>query len=191
LPDGAYVHGPDRLPIVQEMILAETKEEREAALARLLPMQQEDFYGILQAMDGLPVTIRLLDPPLHEFLPMIEDLLVEITTLKLTGGDTWVIEKKEELLSKVRSLSEFNPMLGHRGCRLGITFPEVYLMQARAIFQAVVQLIREGFRVIPEVEIPLVGQASELAYFAPGSGQSGGRGDEGDWYPVCIIPWVP
>ncbi|NLC38036.1 MAG: pyruvate, phosphate dikinase, partial [Clostridia bacterium] len=155
---------PDRLPIVQEMILAESKEEREAALARLLPMQQEDFYGILQAMDGLPVTIRLLDPPLHEFLPMIEDLLVEITTLKLTGGDTWVIEKKEEMLSKVRSLSEFNPMLGHRGCRLGITFPEVYLMQARAIFQAVVQLIREGFRVIPEVEIPLVGQASELAF---------------------------
>ena len=154
---------PDRLPIVQEMILAESKEERKPPWPASAHAA-EDFYGILQAMDGLPVTIRLLDPPLHEFLPMIEDLLVEITTLKLTGGDTWVIEKKEEMLSKVRSLSEFNPMLGHRGCRLGINFPEVYLMQARAIFQAVVQLIREGFRVIPEVEIPLVGQASELAF---------------------------
>ncbi|HHX50503.1 MAG TPA: pyruvate, phosphate dikinase, partial [Clostridia bacterium] len=155
---------PDRLPIVQEMILAESKKEREAALSRLLPMQQEDFYGILRAMNGLPVTIRLLDPPLHEFLPKIEDLLVEITTLKLTGGEASIIEKKEELLSKVRGLSEFNPMLGHRGCRLGITFPEVYLMQARAIFQAVVQLIREGFQVIPEVEVPLIGKASELVF---------------------------
>ena len=153
----------DRLPLVQNMIFAETKEEREKALAQLLPLQEEDFYGILKAMDGLPVCIRLLDPPLHEFLPHAEDLLVEITTLKLTNGDPKVIKDKEALLAKVKSLSEFNPMLGHRGCRLGITYPEVYAMQARAIFNAVVRLVKEGYTVIPEVEIPLVGNVKELA----------------------------
>jgi len=154
----------DRLPIVQEMILAATEEERQQALDKLLPMQEEDFYGILKAMEGLPVTIRLLDPPLHEFLPNAEELMVEITTLRLTGGDAGELQKKEELLRKVRALSEFNPMLGHRGCRLGITFPEVYAMQARAIFQAVVRLVREGCQVIPEVEIPLVIEQNELAF---------------------------
>jgi pyruvate,orthophosphate dikinase len=154
----------DRLPIVQEMILATTEEERQQALDKLLPMQEEDFYGILKAMEGLPVTIRLLDPPLHEFLPNAEELMVEITTLRLTGGDAGELQKKEELLRKVRALSEFNPMLGHRGCRLGITFPEVYAMQARAIFQAVVRLVREGCQVIPEVEIPLVIEQNELAF---------------------------
>ena len=153
----------DRLPIVQEMILAANAQERQAALDKLLPMQQGDFYGILRAMEGLPVTIRLLDPPLHEFLPNAEELLVEITRLRLTGGDAEELKAKENLLKKVRALSEFNPMLGHRGCRLGITFPEVYAMQARAIFQATVQLIKEGRRVIPEVEIPLVGEVKELA----------------------------
>lgn len=154
---------PDRLPIVQEMIMATTLKEREAALEKLLPMQQGDFYGILKAMEGLPVTIRLLDPPLHEFLPPAEELAVEITRLRLTGGQAKEIEAKEEILKKVRALSEFNPMLGHRGCRLGITYPEVYAMQARAIFQATVQLLKEGRRVIPEVEIPLVGEVNELA----------------------------
>ncbi len=154
----------DRLPIVQKMILATTAEERQAALDELLPMQQNDFYGILKAMQGLPVCIRLLDPPLHEFLPNAEELLVEITTLKLTGGDKEVIQEKEEMLRKVRSLSEFNPMLGHRGCRLGITFPEIYEMQARAIFQATAQLIKEGYQVFPEVEIPLVMEEKELAF---------------------------
>lgn len=153
----------DRLPIVQEMILAATREERQAALDKLLPMQEEDFYGILKAMEGLPVTIRLLDPPLHEFLPNAEELAVEITRLRLTGGDKDELAAKEELLKKVRALSEFNPMLGHRGCRLGITFPEIYAMQARAIFQATARLVREGYRVIPEVEIPLVGDVNELA----------------------------
>ncbi|OAT85803.1 pyruvate, phosphate dikinase [Desulfotomaculum copahuensis] len=153
----------DRLPIVQEMILAGSLEERRAALDKLLPMQQGDFYGILKAMEGLPVTIRLLDPPLHEFLPNAEELLVEITRLRLTGGDPAELKAKESLLKKVRALSEFNPMLGHRGCRLGITFPEVYAMQARAIFQATVQLVKEGCQVIPEVEIPLVGEVKELA----------------------------
>lgn len=154
----------ERLPIVQEMILAGSDEERDAALAKLLPMQEEDFYGIFKAMEGLPVTIRLLDPPLHEFLPNAEELMVEITRLKLTGGDAGELKQKEELLKKVRSLSEFNPMLGHRGCRLGITFPAVYAMQARAIFRAVARLVREGCRVIPEVEIPLVIEVKELAY---------------------------
>lgn len=154
----------DRLPIVQEMILAVTQRERQAALDKLLPMQQGDFYGILKAMDGFPVTIRLLDPPLHEFLPNAEELMVEITRLKLTDGDKLELRHKEDLLRKVRALSEFNPMLGHRGCRLGITFPEVYAMQAKAIFQATVQLICEGFNPIPEVEIPLVIEVKELAF---------------------------
>jgi len=153
----------DRLPIVQEMILAETLEEREVALAKLLPVQQGDFYGIFKAMEGLPVTIRLLDPPLHEFLPNLEDLLVEITKLKVTGGDPQELAAKENLLKKVRALSEFNPMLGHRGCRLGITFPEIYAMQVRAIFQAVAALVKEGRKIIPEVEIPLVMDVAELS----------------------------
>lgn len=153
----------DRLPIVQEMILAETLEEREKALAKLLPVQQGDFYGIFKAMEGLPVTIRLLDPPLHEFLPNLEDLLVEITKLKVTGDNPRELAAKEELLKKVRALSEFNPMLGHRGCRLGITFPEIYAMQVRAIFQAVAALVKEGRKIIPEVEIPLVMDVAELS----------------------------
>ena len=153
-----------RLPIVQDMILAATDEEREIALGKLLPMQEEDFYGIFKAMENLPVTIRLLDPPLHEFLPNAEELMVEITRLRLTGGDDRQLREKEEMLKQVRSLSEFNPMLGHRGCRLGITFPAVYAMQARAIFQAVARLVKEGCRVIPEVEIPLVIEVKELAY---------------------------
>lgn len=154
----------DRLPIVQQMILADTDEERDKALAKLLPMQEEDFYGILKAMESLPVTIRLLDPPLHEFLPNAEELMVEITTLRLTGGDVGEIKQREELLKKVRALAELNPMLGHRGCRLGITFPAVYAMQARAVFQAVARLVREGCRVIPEVEIPLIIDINELSF---------------------------
>ncbi len=154
----------DRLPFVQQMILAETLEDREKALDKLLPMQQGDFYGILKAMEGLPVCIRLLDPPLHEFLPNAEELVVDITTLKLTNGDAAEIAAKEAMLAKVRSLSEFNPMLGHRGCRLGISYPEVYAMQARAIFQAAAQLTKEGVNVIPEVEIPLVIEPKELKF---------------------------
>ncbi|MCW2278153.1 pyruvate, phosphate dikinase [Heliophilum fasciatum] len=162
----------ERLPIVQEMILAQSVEEREVALAKLLPMQQEDFYGILKAMAGFPVCIRLLDPPLHEFLPNQEDLLVEVTKLRCqltTCADSekdaiWAtLCENEEMLKKVRNLHEFNPMLGHRGCRLGITYPEIYRMQARAIFQAVAQLTQEGYQVEPEVEIPLVVHVNELA----------------------------
>lgn len=152
----------DRLPIVQEMILSETTEDREAALAKLLPMQQSDFYGILKAMEGYPVYIRLLDPPLHEFLPNQEELLVEITELKCTNGDKNLLNEKTELLRKVKQLHEFNPMLGHRGCRLAVTWPEIYAMQVRAIYQATAQLIKEGVDAKPEVMIPLVIHVNEL-----------------------------
>jgi len=153
----------DRLPIVQEMIMAEDLPQRQAALDKLLPVQQEDFYGILKAMQGYPVCIRLLDPPLHEFLPNREELLVEIAELRCTQGDPALIAEKEALFQKVDGLHEFNPMLGHRGCRLGITYPEIYAMQARAIFQATAQLVREGVDAIPEVEVPLVIHVNELA----------------------------
>ncbi|MCL5934904.1 MAG: pyruvate, phosphate dikinase [Firmicutes bacterium] len=152
----------DRLPIVQEMILAENVEDRQTALDKLLPVQQGDFYGILKAMQGFPVYIRLLDPPLHEFLPNIEELVVEITELKITKKDDGALKAKEELLRKVRGLHEFNPMLGHRGCRLGVTWPEIYAMQVRAIFQATAQLIKEGVDAKPEVMIPLIINSLEL-----------------------------
>ena len=152
----------DRLPIVQEMILAESVEDREAALAKLLPFQQGDFYGILKAMEGFPVYIRLLDPPLHEFLPNQEELLVEITELRCTNGDKKILKEKEELLRKVRQMHEFNPMLGHRGCRLAVTWPEIYAMQVRAIYQATAQLVKEGVDAQPEVMIPLVIHVNEL-----------------------------
>jgi len=113
-------------------------------------------------MEGFPVYIRLLDPPLHEFLPNQEELVVEITELKCTNGDSKVLNEKEELLRKVRQLHEFNPMLGHRGCRLAVTWPEIYAMQVRAIYQATAQLIKEGVDTQPEVMIPLVIHINEL-----------------------------
>ncbi len=152
----------DRLPIVQEMILAEYVEEREAALAKLLPVQRDDFYGILKAMAPFPVTIRLLDPPLHEFLPEHTALAIEIEQLKYNNAATKLIFEKEELLDKINKLSEKNPMLGHRGCRLGVTYPEIYRMQARAIFEAMVMLKKEDISTFVEIEIPLVMDLSEL-----------------------------
>ncbi|MCL7749787.1 pyruvate, phosphate dikinase [Halalkalibacter alkaliphilus] len=152
----------NRIPIVQEMILAETYEQREVALSKLLPMQQEDFEGIFEAMQGRPVTIRLLDPPLHEFLPDKEELLVEVTKLQLTNPDSEELREKEYLLRKVRQLDEFNPMLGHRGCRLGMTYPEIYVMQAKAIFYAIAKGLDKGIDVKPEIMIPLVGHVNEL-----------------------------
>jgi len=152
----------DRLPAVQEMILAETLEERKTALAKILPMQKGDFLGIFKAMAGLPVIVRLLDPPLHEFLPDQEELVIEITKMKCEGASEEELAPKRELLKKVRELHEFNPMLGHRGCRLGITYPEIYEMQAQAIMEAAVQLTKEGVKVIPEIEIPLVCHVEEL-----------------------------
>ncbi|XEQ92133.1 Pyruvate, phosphate dikinase [Sporomusa carbonis] len=157
--------GQDRLPHVQQMILAETLEDRQKALSYLLPMQEGDFYGILKAMEGYPVTIRLLDPPLHEFLPSLEELLIETTELRVTGKDPVLLEEKLRLLKKVRSLHEFNPMLGHRGCRLGITFPEIYEMQITAIFNAAARLTQEGYKVLPEVEVPLTIDVNEMKLF--------------------------
>ena len=155
---------PDRIPLVQEMILAEKVEDREKALAKLLPVQEEDFYKILKVMDGFPVTIRLLDPPLHEFLPNHDDLLVEVTKMaeKAEAGKEEERKEKEDLLRKVKELGEMNPMLGHRGCRLGISYPEIYRMQTEAIFRAAARLTKEGVKVFPEVEIPLAISAKEL-----------------------------
>jgi len=154
----------DRLPIVREMILAGTREARDVALEQLEPIQQGDFYGILKAMAGLPVTIRLLDPPLHEFLPDLEELLVEVTTLRVANGDPEELARKEAMLAKVKELHEFNPMLGLRVCRLGIVYPEIYRMQVRAIFKAACQLVVEGVDVRPEVMIPGVGHINEMIY---------------------------
>ncbi len=168
----------DRLPHVQAMILSETEKDRRKALARLLPMQRKDFAGLFEAMDGFPVVIRTLDPPLHEFVPKREELMVDLA--KLPNADikarremaarykNFGAEPKNlktllpDLLKRVEALHEFNPMLGHRGCRLGITYPEITEMQARAIFQAVVQVAKKGKKVIPEVMIPLIGSVQEL-----------------------------
>jgi len=152
-----------RLPIIKEMILAETEEKRRKALSKLLPFQKRDFYGLFKAMKGHPVTIRTLDPPLHEFLPRREDLMVEISVLKASHSkQEKKIRELEKLLERVKALSEFNPMLGHRGCRLGISYPEIIEMQTTAIFEAVCQLATEREKVYPEIMIPLVGKREEL-----------------------------
>ena len=196
----------DRLPIVQEMILAETTEERQAALDRLLPFMVEDFKEIFKVMDGYPVTIRLLDPPIHEFLPSAEELVNEINhlkelkaviegmaelphTLRLLDPELHeryaptlevivkaleelkdrqvaekLIQEKELILKKVRALAEINPMLGHRGVRLGITYPEIYSTQIRAIFEATAEHIKEGGQMVPEIMVPQVCTLQELKY---------------------------
>jgi len=168
----------DRIEHMQAMILARDEKSRRKALAKLLPFQRRDFAGLFEAMDGFPVVIRTLDPPLHEFLPKREDLMVDCAILPYAD-----IKKKKELVAKyerfgaevknlktilpqllhrVEELHEFNPMLGHRGCRLGITYPEITEMQARAIFEAAVQVAKKGIKVIPEVMIPLIGGVKEL-----------------------------
>jgi pyruvate,orthophosphate dikinase len=168
----------DRIEHMQAMILARDEKSRRKALLKLLPMQRKDFAGLFTAMDGFPVVIRTLDPPLHEFLPKREDLMVDVAILPYAD----IKKKKElvakyvkfgaevknlktvipELLKRVEELHEFNPMLGHRGCRLGITYPEITEMQARAIFEAAVQVAKKGIKVIPEVMIPLIGGVKEL-----------------------------
>ena len=197
---------PDRLPIVQEMILADTPAERKNILDRLLPFQKEDFKDIFKIMDGMPVTIRLLDPPIHEFLPREEELIGEISHLKkfqqtvdgmkelpatlemldpklylkyapgletLTGNVdkferkhsiTPLISSREETLKKVRNLTEVNPMLGHRGVRLGITYPEIYSMQIRAILEAAAEHIKDGGKIVPEIMVPQVCTLQELKF---------------------------
>ncbi len=166
--------GDERLTIMREMILAEDLASREAALDKLLPIQRQDFLEIFRAMHGLPVTIRLLDPPLHEFLPNFEELQAELFELKLKMQQAnsfseidqhlRQIWEKERLLRQVERLREANPMLGHRGCRLGLVYPEVTAMQSRAIFEAACTAQAEGTAVIPEIMIPLVATEAELAH---------------------------
>jgi pyruvate,orthophosphate dikinase len=158
----------ERLPIVQDMIMSETIEERKIALDKLLVMQRNDFEEIFRVMEGLPVTIRLLDPPLHEFLPNYKDLLTEVVTLRVKGDNPELLKEKEKLLRKVDTLHESNPMMGLRGCRLGILFPEINEMQVRAIFEAAINLKKEGISVLPEVMIPLIGHVNELSLVQTG-----------------------
>jgi pyruvate,orthophosphate dikinase len=172
--------GEQKIPHMRAMILANTEKDRRAALKKLLPLQRNDFIGVFRAMDGFPVTIRTLDPPLHEFLPRREDLMVDIAMLPHSDakqkkplvakykdyGAKAVGDLKKllpTLLSRVEQLHEFNPMLGHRGCRLGITYPEITEMQARAIFEAAVAVAKDGVKVFPEVMIPLVATLKEMA----------------------------
>ncbi len=165
----------DRIPHMQAMILARDEKSRRKALLKLLPMQRADFAGLFKAMDGFPVVIRTLDPPLHEFLPKRENLLVDLARLPNADGKAkremaarygmQVGALKKELpalLQRVEELHEFNPMLGHRGCRLGVTYPEITEMQARAIFEAAVLVAKKGVNVIPEVMIPLIGSVEEF-----------------------------
>jgi pyruvate,orthophosphate dikinase len=154
--------GEGRIPIVQEMILADNEKDRRAALAKLLPLQRGDFYGVFKAMHGHPVTIRTIDPPLHEFLPRREDLMVDIARMEATGQGGPTLSEKKRLLHRVEQLHEFNPMLGHRGVRLGISYPEITEMQVRAIMEAACQLAKEGIKAVPEIMIPLVGDVREL-----------------------------
>jgi len=172
--------GEDKIRHMRAMILADNEKDRRAALKKLLPLQRKDFDGVFKAMDGLPVTIRTLDPPLHEFLPRREDLMVEIATLPYANAKEKkaLVERYSDygakgvgdlkkllstLLARVEQLHEFNPMLGHRGCRLGITYPEITEMQARAIFEAAVDCTKKGIKVLPEVMIPLVATVKEMA----------------------------
>ena len=158
----------ERLPIVQKMILAKNKEDRQAALDQLLPFQRGDFKGIFESMvnpntgEGYPVVIRLIDPPLHEFLPSYEDLLVEVTRLETTGQNPQELKEKREMLEAVGQMREMNPMLGLRGCRLGLLYPEINVMQTRAILEAALELAREGKKIHPKIMIPLVGHVNEL-----------------------------
>jgi pyruvate, orthophosphate dikinase len=158
----------ERLPIVQKMILAESKEERQEALDLLLPYQRSDFKGIFEAMinpktgEGYPVVIRLIDPPLHEFLPSYEELLVDVTRLETNGSNPQELEEKRKMLEAVGAMREMNPMLGLRGCRLGLLYPEINIMQTRAILEAALELAREGKKIHPKIMIPLVSHVNEL-----------------------------
>jgi len=152
----------DRMPIMQDMITAESLEERQEALDKLLPMQQNDFADIFKVMEGYPVIIRLLDPPLHEFLPAREDLLGEVVERSLEGRD---LTRLGRMLKKVKNLEEANPMLGFRGCRLGIIHPEIFAMQVRAIIRAAATVKKEtGNKVKPYIMIPLVSMEEELQH---------------------------
>ena len=152
----------ERLPIVQRMILAADDEQRQAALDQLLPFQRRDFKGLFEVMNGLPVVIRLIDPPLHEFLPSYDELLVEVTELRCRGGREQELQEKEALLAAVAAMKEQNPMLGLRGCRLGLLMPQVIAMQTRAIMEAACEVKRAGGDPHVKIMIPLVGHVNEL-----------------------------
>jgi pyruvate,orthophosphate dikinase len=152
----------ERISIVREMIMARDAQVRREAIRKLLPFQREDFIGIFRAMDGLPVTIRLLDPPLHEFLPKYKDVLEEYVHLDALKINPTRLEELTLLKSRLEALQEVNPMLGHRGCRLGITFPEIYDMQVRAIMEAACAVAKQGVKVEPEIMIPLTGTVGEM-----------------------------
>jgi pyruvate,orthophosphate dikinase len=152
----------DRIEHMRTMILAENEKDRRAALKKLLPMQRADFLGLFKSMESLPVTVRLLDPPLHEFLPKRTDLLVEITHLEDTKPHSPRLKELRTLLARVEDLSEVNPMLGLRGCRLGITFPEITEMQVRALFEAAVSIKSKGGNPHPEIMVPLIGSVEEM-----------------------------
>jgi pyruvate,orthophosphate dikinase len=154
----------DRLPAMVEMIMAHDVEGRKKALARLLPFQRSDFKGLLKEMAPYPVTIRFLDPPLHEFLPKRELLMVEIAVMEAKGQKGKALDEKKKTLARVEELHEFNPMLGLRGCRLGILYPEITEMQSRAVFEAACELAKEGVKTVPEIMIPLVGFAGEFKH---------------------------
>ncbi|MBU1627453.1 pyruvate, phosphate dikinase, partial [bacterium] len=154
--------GEERIPIVRQMIMASNTETRNVYIMKLLPFQREDFIGIFKAMKGYPVTIRLLDPPLHEFLPNRLELQERLLTLEFEKGSKDEINKIEKLIEIVKGLEEFNPMLGHRGCRLGVTFPEIYNMQVQAIMEAAVEVVKSGGKVSPEIMIPLTGTIGEM-----------------------------
>src|SRR6201988_2575833 len=155
--------GEEKIGHMRTMILADNEKDRRAALKKLLPLQRADFAGVFKAMDRLPVTIRTLDPPLHEFLPRRADLMVEIAVLEATKPKSPKLKELRPLLRRVEELHEVNPMLGHRGCRLGITYPEITEMQARAIFEAAVAVAKDGIKVYPEVMIPLTATLKEMA----------------------------
>jgi pyruvate,orthophosphate dikinase len=156
--------GSDRVPLVRDMILAEDEETRQKAIDRLLPLQRNDFVGIFKAMGGRPVTIRLIDPPLHEFLPPLVELEVEVCELRCKNPNAPELAEKEKLLAKVRDMHEANPMLGLRGCRLSIVFPGIVNMQVAAIIGAACEVKKSGMDVHPEIMIPLVSTVNELTY---------------------------
>jgi pyruvate,orthophosphate dikinase len=158
-------NAPDRLPIVRDMIMSTDAEERKMHLYRLFPFQLSDFRGIFSAMGGKPVVVRLLDLPLHEFLPPPEELILEIEARRRKGAPTEELQSLEKMLARVRQLVEHNPMIGHRGCRLAVTFPEIYEMQAKAILQAAIELEREGKeRAEIKIMMPLVTMAGEFKF---------------------------
>jgi len=154
----------DRIKIMQEMILSKSEKERIKHLDKLKAMQKEDFIGLFTAMQGFPCTIRLLDPPLHEFLPSREELMLEIKEMEVRGENNDVLLEKKNLLERVEELHEFNPMLGLRGCRLGITMPEITKMQSQAIFEAAIEVEKKKIKVKPEIMVPLVGMVTEFKY---------------------------